>query len=332
MNSPTTWIVLAGSLLAIGLAGCADPKVQLDDRSVARKQESAEKAPSVHKPDLVVEHTLAEGEAIAIIEKVGGFVRFENKAVVAVHLPGSKVTDASLAHLKGLTGLKYLYLGDTQITDAGLEHLKGLRSLQILNLSITKVTDEGVKKLQQALPQCKILGKPEWVVHDPAAAKQLSVSISVPQKESKRIINIYQPEDNHRPASHFHVVVTNTSDRDQRLWETWNSWGYFNLHFDVLDGQGNVAYSIAKNQNRTWTVNCASSLTLKPGEHFILDVYFDRETWVMPFLKTPKSQGEFKLKLRAVFEITPDAETIEFGVWTGEINSSSDEYTVRYWR
>ncbi|MGD0899850.1 MAG: hypothetical protein ABR915_18615 [Thermoguttaceae bacterium] len=41
-------------------------------------------------------------------------------------------------------------------TDAVLEHLKGLAKLQRLYLDGTKVTDEGVKKLQEALPNCKI--------------------------------------------------------------------------------------------------------------------------------------------------------------------------------
>ena len=49
-----------------------------------------------------------------------------------------------------------LDLFDAQVTDAGLVHLKGLTQLQELYLVDTKVTDEGVKKLQQALPNCKI--------------------------------------------------------------------------------------------------------------------------------------------------------------------------------
>jgi len=44
----------------------------------------------------------------------------------------------------------------TQVTNAGLEHLKGMTSLTPLYLFQTKVTDAGVKKLQQALPKCKI--------------------------------------------------------------------------------------------------------------------------------------------------------------------------------
>jgi hypothetical protein len=65
-------------------------------------------------------------------------------------------TDARLEHLKRLTRLKKLILIRSNITDVGLEHLSGLTSLRELDLNGTKVTDAGVKKLQQALPNCRI--------------------------------------------------------------------------------------------------------------------------------------------------------------------------------
>jgi hypothetical protein len=71
-------------------------------------------------------------------------------------LNSTKVTDAGLAHLQGMGQLEYLSLEHTQITDAGLLHLHGLSQLHWLNLYDTKVTDEGAKKLQQALPNCRI--------------------------------------------------------------------------------------------------------------------------------------------------------------------------------
>jgi internalin A len=55
-----------------------------------------------------------------------------------------------------LTQLRDLYLGNTRITNAGLKHLKGLSHLRALCLNGTQVTDEGIKDLQQALPDCKI--------------------------------------------------------------------------------------------------------------------------------------------------------------------------------
>ncbi|MCH8922648.1 MAG: leucine-rich repeat domain-containing protein, partial [Planctomycetes bacterium] len=70
----------------------------------------------------------------------------------------SKLTDAGLKNLTGLTHLKRLDLSyNNKITDAGLEHLKGLKNLQSLDIQYTDVTDAGVKKLQRALPKCKIV-------------------------------------------------------------------------------------------------------------------------------------------------------------------------------
>jgi len=56
-----------------------------------------------------------------------------------------------------LKSLQVLNLLRTGVTDAGLEHLQGLTGLDELGLRDTNVTDEGVKKLQQALPNCRIV-------------------------------------------------------------------------------------------------------------------------------------------------------------------------------
>jgi hypothetical protein len=100
-------------------------------------------------------------KAIAEIQKLGGKVTIDKdkpaKPVLEVHLSGTRVTDAGLEHLRGLTELILLNLMNTQVTDAGLEHIKGLKNLQTLNLTGTKVTDEGVKNLKQSLPKCNIV-------------------------------------------------------------------------------------------------------------------------------------------------------------------------------
>ncbi len=73
-------------------------------------------------------------------------------------LYSTNVTDSGLKYLKGLGQLKVLYLGKTKVSDACLEPLQGLSQLEELDLKDTQVTEEGVKKLQQALPNCKIEG------------------------------------------------------------------------------------------------------------------------------------------------------------------------------
>jgi hypothetical protein len=69
----------------------------------------------------------------------------------------TKVTDKGLAHLKGLTGLQVLRLGEVLvtepgqpplITDAGLAHLKDLTRLRVLSLKETGITGHGLRYLE----------------------------------------------------------------------------------------------------------------------------------------------------------------------------------------
>ena len=83
-------------------------------------------------------------------------------------MDGTKVTDAGLADLRGLSNLQSLDLKETRVTDAGLVHLKGLSNLQSLDLNGTKVTYAGVERLRRALPKCSIAWNPPAL---PAAAE-----------------------------------------------------------------------------------------------------------------------------------------------------------------
>src|SRR4051794_14202662 len=67
--------------------------------------------------------------ALAEVKRLGGRVETEGGAggrVVGVDLNGTRIRDASLAHLKGLTELRRLDLGRTDVTDEGLVSLKPL--------------------------------------------------------------------------------------------------------------------------------------------------------------------------------------------------------------
>jgi len=67
---------------------------------------------------------------------------------VYVRLVATPTTDDDLVHLKELTELKWLWLGDTDVTDAGMVHLEGLTKLQWLGMPGTGVTDEGLVHLK----------------------------------------------------------------------------------------------------------------------------------------------------------------------------------------
>ncbi len=91
--------------------------------------------------------------AIAEIKKLGGKVEVDRRnpdlpVVVAVDLKHTKVIDASLEHLKGLTDIEILFLKDTAVTDEGLGSVKGLTNLEVLELGRTKVTNKGLEYLK----------------------------------------------------------------------------------------------------------------------------------------------------------------------------------------
>ena len=50
-----------------------------------------------------------------------------------------------------------LSISGTKVTDAGLKELAGLTSLQTLVLNDTEVTDAGIAELRKALPDCRII-------------------------------------------------------------------------------------------------------------------------------------------------------------------------------
>jgi hypothetical protein len=58
------------------------------------------------------------------------------------------ISDQGLVHLKGLSRLRFLWLGGPAIGNAGMAHLAGLTRLDDLNLSNTSVGDAGLAHLQ----------------------------------------------------------------------------------------------------------------------------------------------------------------------------------------
>jgi len=69
-------------------------------------------------------------------------------AVKTLSLRDTAVTDAGIQHLEGLTGLEELLLDATRVSDAGLAHLRLLALLKTLNLTNTRVTDEGLRQIE----------------------------------------------------------------------------------------------------------------------------------------------------------------------------------------
>jgi hypothetical protein len=93
-------------------------------------------------------HLHARG--LVIVKASGGKVRIDEKYSppdISIDLSGTKIKDADLVQVKWIRGLTELNLSETQVTDAGLAHLKGL-PLSYLALARSEVGDTGLAYLQ----------------------------------------------------------------------------------------------------------------------------------------------------------------------------------------
>lgn len=61
---------------------------------------------------------------ISIYQRIDYLTLFSRKALKEFELTSTQISDAGLAHLKGLTALRSLNLRGTQISDAGLSYAR----------------------------------------------------------------------------------------------------------------------------------------------------------------------------------------------------------------
>lgn len=75
-----------------------------------------------------------------------------------LRLDQTKIGSSGVASLLALGNLETLNLFGTAVDDTAIDHLAQLKALKAVYLGETKVTPDGLKKLQAALPDCKVLG------------------------------------------------------------------------------------------------------------------------------------------------------------------------------
>jgi hypothetical protein len=67
--------------------------------------------------------------------------------LIGINFNKMPITDAGLASIQNLTGLRALELSDTDISDAGLKHIAKLRNLEYIDLDSTNISGAGVPAL-----------------------------------------------------------------------------------------------------------------------------------------------------------------------------------------
>ncbi|MCX6902286.1 MAG: hypothetical protein NTW03_02155, partial [Verrucomicrobia bacterium] len=149
-------LALGLGLLAAGLLGCGESQPAQAVAEITKL--NGKVSLDENKPDKPVISVDFKGKGITD----ASLVHLKDlTGLQTLNLESNKVTDAGLVHLRRLTNLQNLYLVRCAVSDQGLEHLKGLTRLRKLDLQSTKVTDAGVRALQQALPKARIYLYPQ---------------------------------------------------------------------------------------------------------------------------------------------------------------------------
>jgi len=151
-----------------------------------------------------------------------------------------------------------------------------------------------------------------------AEESPISVSIAIPTERSTNRILYYRDK-----TTHFHVIVSNISDKPQRIWHEGCSWGYYGLSFEFADEHGKKW--TANKKQKPWRRNFPDWWILEPHESFVLDVHFGDSVIWEGFPKI--GENPQTVTMRAVFEFKPDDESEKNGIWTGRVFSQTNTVT-----
>lgn len=86
------------------------------------------------------------------IEVIAGLTKLRK-----LQLSATKITSAAIVHLVRLPALTDIYLINTAIDDTAIEGLARMTGLRKLSVSGTKLTADGLERLRQALPTTTII-------------------------------------------------------------------------------------------------------------------------------------------------------------------------------
>lgn len=114
----------------------------------------------VHLETLILNATKVTGEGLGQLSGIS--------SLQTLWIHSGQVTDQGAKQLAKLKSLTTLLLINNQLTDTGLTSLQELTQLETLYLDQNrKLTADGIKRLQAALPKCKIEWSPSAVPPDP---------------------------------------------------------------------------------------------------------------------------------------------------------------------
>jgi hypothetical protein len=137
-------------------------------------------------------------------------------------------------------------------------------------------------------------------------AKTVAIELSIPHGESGRTLFIGA---GHNPIG---VIFHNNTDSAARMYEDWNSWGYYNISFEIETPDS--IYHVRKKQ-RVWWKNFPSYNVINPGESLVFNFSLDDSVAESPDRKRKILRGSYQgwtglphksydsAKIRALYEL-----------------------------
>jgi hypothetical protein len=129
----------------------------------------------------------------------------------------------------------------------------------------------------------------------------------------------------------FYAVLTNNSQRNQSVYEYWNSWGFQTISFELTTAEGKK-YVISK-RVRAFYMNLPTTFLIKPGQQQVFAIRFDDEWETIP---AHQWNDEMRVTLKAIYEVSNYGtvgdhvfpRSVKEKVWKGRIESPSYAITL----
>ncbi|MBV9075833.1 MAG: hypothetical protein JOZ10_19590 [Acidobacteria bacterium] len=125
----------------------------------------------------------------------------------------------------------------------------------------------------------------------------------------------------------FYVVLTNITTEPQRVFESWNMWGYKAIFFEVLTEDGQRA--VVSRKDKDFDKNYPSTFIVPPGEQYVYTIEFTKEDWaVVPTLRLSKAEPVV-VHFKAIYQLNPTQESRipSKRIWIGRVESK--DYMLR---
>lgn len=136
----------------------------------------------------------------------------------------------------------------------------------------------------------------------------------------------------HNPeTSHFNVLLSNISNDTFEIYDEWNSFGYFNLTFEIVYPDGKIVTSCKHSSG--WDFNGPTSSSIPPGGHYIFEVSFDNDStkgnewWYNSIRNKPGKTTCCKIKAIYQNELNDEFNN-KHAIWTGKVESAMTDYIV----